>query len=72
MQIKEQDKIIILTGKYKKKEGKVLKVLKKDHKVIIENINTKIKHIKPNSEGKKGTIKTIEAPIDISNIALIQ
>ena len=72
MKIKQQDNIIILAGKYKGTKGKVLKVFNKTNKVIIEQVNIKAKHIKPNGEGKKGTIKKMEAPIHISNIALIK
>lgn len=72
MKIKQQDQIIVIAGKYKKQQGKVLKILKKTSEVIIENINLKTKHIKPKAEGKQGTIKKIEAPIHISNIALIK
>ena len=72
MKIKKQDNIIIITGKYKGKQGKVLKILTKTNQVIIENINLKIKHIKPKGEGKQGEKRTIEAPIHISNIALVQ
>jgi len=72
MKIKQQDNITILTGKYKGQQGKVIKIFHKSHKVIIDKINMKTKHMKPNGEGKQGTIKQIEAPIDISNIALIK
>lgn len=72
MKIKQKDKIVIISGKYKGKTGKVLKIFSKTNQVIIEQINLKTKHIKPKGEGKEGTIKKIEAPIDISNIALIK
>nr|YP_009297121.1 ribosomal protein L24 [Ceramium japonicum]AOM66464.1 ribosomal protein L24 [Ceramium japonicum] len=72
MKIKKQDTVIVITGKHKGKQGKVLKVLTKTNQVIIEKINLKIKHIKPKGEGKQGERKTIEAPIHISNITLVQ
>nr|YP_009300494.1 50S ribosomal protein L24 [Campylaephora sungminbooi]AKU47413.1 50S ribosomal protein L24 [Campylaephora sungminbooi]ALN11860.1 50S ribosomal protein L24 [Campylaephora sungminbooi] len=72
MKIKQQDNALIIAGKYKGKQGKILKIFNKTNKVIVEKVNIKTKHIKPNGEGKKGTIKQIEAPIDISNIVLIK
>ena len=72
MKIKQQDNIIIISGKYKGQIGKVSKVLKKTNKVIVETINLKTKHIKPKGEGKQGKIKQIEAPIHISNVSIIK
>ena len=72
MKIKQKDNIIIISGKYKGNTGKVLKIFSKTNQVIVEQINLKIKHIKPQGEGKEGTIKQVEAPIHISNIALIK
>ena len=72
MKIKEKDNIIIIAGKHKGKTSKVLKILNKTNKIIVAEVNIKIKHIKPKGEGKQGTIKKIEAPIDISNVASIK
>lgn len=72
MKIKQKDLIIVLTGKNKGKTGKILKIFTKTNKIIVENINIKTKHIKPKGEGNKGSIKQIEAPIDISNVALVK
>ena len=53
MKVKVNDKVKILAGKDKGKEGKVLKTLRKDDKVIVEGINIIKKHIKPNVEAVK-------------------
>ncbi|BFI91122.1 50S ribosomal protein L24 [Enterobacterales bacterium endosymbiont of Anomoneura mori] len=69
--IKCNDKIIIISGKYKGKRGKVLKILSKK-KVIIKNINIFKKHQKPIAHmNKLGSIIKKEFPIDISNISIL-
>nr|YP_009399558.1 ribosomal protein L24 [Dictyomenia sonderi]ARW69164.1 ribosomal protein L24 [Dictyomenia sonderi] len=72
IKIKKGDDIKIISGKHKGEYGKVSSILKKNNKVIIENINIKIKHIKPKQADDKGYIKKIEQPIHYSNIKLIQ
>nr|YP_009393768.1 ribosomal protein L24 [Caloglossa beccarii]ARW62330.1 ribosomal protein L24 [Caloglossa beccarii] len=62
------DKIIIIAGKYKKQNGKIIKIIKKKNSVIIENINLKIKHNKPKKTEDKGEITKVESYIHISNI----
>ncbi|NIG99341.1 MAG: 50S ribosomal protein L24 [Buchnera aphidicola (Periphyllus acericola)] len=69
--IRSNDKVIVLSGKYKKKIGIVKKVLSKN-KVIVEGINIVIKHQKPiPSQNKPGGIIKKESYIHISNIALL-
>ena len=71
MKVKVNDKVKILAGKDKGKEGKVLKTLRKDDKVIVEGINIIKKHIKPNGQGETGGIREMEAPIHVSNVKVI-
>lgn len=70
MNFKTGDKVIVIAGKNKGKEGKITEILKKDNKVIIEGINIIKKHIKPNG-GNAGSILEKEAPIHISNIMMV-
>lgn len=72
MKIKQKDNIVIIAGKYKGSKGKVLKIFSKTNQVIVEQINLKTKHVKAKGEGQEGTIKQIEAPIHLSNVALIK
>ncbi len=71
MKVKVNDKVKILAGKDKGKEGKVLKTFKKEDKVIVANINMIKKHIKPNGQGETGGIREMEAPIHVSNVKVI-
>lgn len=69
MKIKQGDKVVVIAGKDKGKEGKVLKTLRNSSKVIVEGVNIVKKHIKPNG-GEEGRIAEIEAPLHVSNVML--
>ena len=71
MRIKKGDKVKILTGKDKGKAGKVLAVLNKKNKVSVEGINLHYKNIRPRKQGEKGQKIQFPAPINVSNVALI-
>ena len=63
MSIKKDDTVIVLSGKDKGKQGKVLEVMPRDRKVIVEKINVVSRHTKPRREGEEGGIIKKEAPI---------
>ncbi|MEK7207217.1 MAG: 50S ribosomal protein L24 [Pseudomonadota bacterium] len=68
--IRKDDRIIVLTGKDKGKQGTVLRVLPND-RVLVENVNMIKRHTKPNpNKGVTGGIVEKEASIHISNVAL--
>lgn len=68
--IKQNDEVIVITGKDKNKRGKVLKVLD-NGKLVISGINMMKKHTKPNPMmGTPGGITEKEAPIQTSNVAI--
>lgn len=68
--LKQDDEVIVLTGKDKGKKGKVIKIIK-DKKVLVEGINRVKKHQKGNpNAGVQGGITDIDMPISISNVAL--
>ena len=66
--IKKGDTVKVITGKDKDKEGKVLSVDMKNHKVLVEGVNMVTKHTKPSAQNQQGGIVNKEAPIDISNV----
>ena len=69
MNLKTGDKVVIIAGKDKGKEGKVLSV--KDGKVIVEGVNTVTKHAKPSQANPQGGIIHKEAAIDVSNVMYV-
>ena len=70
MKVKVGDKVRILAGKDRGKEGKVIVTLRKKDKVVVEGINIITKHMKP-SQGNDGGIIKVEAPIHVSNVKVI-
>jgi len=69
MKIKQNDEVIVITGKDKGSVGTVTKVL--GTKVIVEGYNLAKKHIRPNpQEGIQGGIEEKEMPMSISNVAI--
>ncbi|MEK7134812.1 MAG: 50S ribosomal protein L24 [Patescibacteria group bacterium] len=71
MRIKREDNIIVISGKDKGKQGRIIKVLTKEQKVIVENINLKKKHQRPKTGGKKGEKIEVPRPIAVSTVTLI-
>jgi large subunit ribosomal protein L24 len=68
--IKIGDPVVVISGFYKNETGKVLKINKNTGKIIVQGINFKFKHIKPNTVNEIGEIKQMEAPIHHSNVKL--
>ena len=68
MKIKKGDNVIIIAGKDKGKKGKVVNAMPKDNKVVVEGANMSKKHQRPRKSGEKGSIKSIEMPINVSNV----
>jgi large subunit ribosomal protein L24 len=71
LKIKKGDKVEIIAGKDRGKRGEVIEVSPKTGKVTVKKLNMVTKHIKPKQAGQPGERITVEAPIDISNVALV-
>jgi large subunit ribosomal protein L24 len=73
MKIKKNDQVLILSGRDKGRRGRVIEVLTKKAKVIVEGINIHKHHTRPNRQrGIAGGIVDREAPIDVSNVMVIE
>jgi len=70
--IKKGDTVLVLAGEYKGTEGKVLEVITKTNKAIVEGVNMISKHSKPNAQNPQGGIVKQEAPVHISNLMLVE
>jgi len=70
MKIKKGDEVVVISGKYKGVKGKVLQVRPDESRVVVEGVNRHKWHIKPTQE-KPGHIVDREAPIHVSNVALM-
>jgi large subunit ribosomal protein L24 len=71
MKLKKGDKVKIITGKDKNKQGKILKVFPKKNKVLVEGLNLYKKHVKPRRQGEKGEIVNVPRPLYASNVMLV-
>ena len=70
MNFKTGDKVVVIAGKDKGKEGKISHVLRAENKVVVEGVNVVKKHIKPNGQNE-GSIVEMEAPIHASNVMIL-
>ena len=72
MKVKKGDKVQVIAGKDKGKEGKVLKILRKKDRVLVENANKVKRHMRPNPYAQQpGGIIEKEMPLHVSNVMLI-
>ena len=70
MHFKTGDKVVVISGKDKGKEGKIIKVLRNENRVVVEGVNVVKKHVKGNGQ-QAGSITEVEAPIHASNVMII-
>ena len=71
MNIKKDDKVVVLSGKDKGKQGKILVSDPNAAKVIVEGVNVATKHQKPRKQGEEGGIIKVETPIYASKVQLV-
>jgi large subunit ribosomal protein L24 len=70
MNLRRGDTVVVIAGKEKGKKGKVLRLLTKKHRVVIERINLVKKHTKPTQANPKGGIFEKEGSVELSNVSL--
>ena len=71
MNIKKNDKVVVLSGKDKGKEGKVLEAMPAAKKVIVEGVNVASCHVKPRKQGEQGGIIKMETPIYACKVMVV-
>lgn len=71
MKIRKNDSVVVISGNYKDKTGKVLKVFPSENRVIVEGINLRKRHTKPTQKNPQGGITEKEAPINVSNVMIL-
>ena len=71
MKILKGDKVVVIAGKDKGKEGTVQAVYPKKNKVVVEGVNVHKKHRKPTQQTPEGSVVEIYVPIDASNVAIV-
>lgn len=68
--IRKGDRVVVLAGKDKGREGEVIRSMPKEGRVIVSGINMVARHVKPTQADPEGGIKRREAPIHVSNVAI--
>ena len=71
MKVKVGDKVRVLAGKDKGKEGTITSILKKKDRVVVSGVNVVKKHIKPSAYNENGGIVEVEASIHVSNVKVV-
>jgi len=66
--LKKGDLVVVISGKDKGREGKILRMDKKEERVLVEGINIKKMHRRPRKAGEKGSIIQAPAPLNASNV----
>ena len=71
MKLRKGDNVLITSGKDRGKTGKVLRAFPEGHKVLVEGVNLKKKHVRPKKSGEKGQIISMPLPIDSSKAMIV-
>jgi large subunit ribosomal protein L24 len=71
MHVRTGDQVAVIAGNYKGSEGRVLRVIPKRNRVVIEGVNMRTRHQRPSQANPEGGIITFEAPLHASNVMLI-
>ncbi|MGR3809849.1 50S ribosomal protein L24 [Jiulongibacter sp. NS-SX5] len=69
--VRTGDTVEVIAGNSKGKQGKVIEVLTKKDRVVVEGVNVIKKHVKPNAQNPQGEIQEVEGSIHISNVAVL-
>jgi large subunit ribosomal protein L24 len=69
--IRKGDRVVVLTGKDKGRQGQVSKVFPKESRVLVDGLNIVQRHTRPSQGDPQGGIKNKEAPIHVSNVAVV-
>lgn len=71
MKLKKGDNVLVVSGKDRGRKGKVLEILPRERKIVVEGVNIHKKHTKPKRQGQKGEMVLIPSPLDVSNAKII-
>jgi large subunit ribosomal protein L24 len=71
MKIRKNDTVKIIQGKDKGKKGKIIRVLPKENKIVVEGLNLVVKHVRPKRENEKGQKIKMAVPLNVSNVMLV-
>ena len=70
MQLRRGDTVVVITGKEKGKKGRVLRLINKKHRVVVERVNMVKRHTRPTQASPRGGIVEKEGSLELSNVSL--
>jgi large subunit ribosomal protein L24 len=70
IKFKKGDEVIMICGRDRGKKGRILKVIAKNGRVVVEGLNLVKKHRRPKKQGEKGEMILLPRAVDVSNVAL--
>ncbi|TVP74807.1 MAG: 50S ribosomal protein L24 [Gemmatimonadales bacterium] len=65
------DRVRVIRGNHRDMEGSVLRIMPEQGRLVVEGVNMRKKHVRPSQDNPDGGIVTMEMPIDISNVMLV-
>lgn len=71
LKIKKNDQVMVIAGNDKGTTGRVLEVFPENMRVLVEGVNIRKKHIRPNQNNQQGGIQEVEIPIHYSNVMIL-
>ena len=71
LNVKKGDTVVVISGKDKGKQGKILAAMPEDQRVIVQNVNMITAHVKPRKQGEEGGIVKREAAIYASKVQVV-
>lgn len=71
MHIKKQDTVLVIAGKDAGKKGKVVRVLPREEKIVVEGANRLIRHVRPRRQGEKGQKLEVFVPLTVGKVILV-
>ena len=69
--IKKGDRVVLLTGRDKGRQGEVMRVFPKEERLLVQGLNLVKRHTRPSQGDPQGGIRTKEAPVHVSNVAYV-
>jgi len=69
--VKKSDRVLVISGKDKGKQGDVVEIFPKKGKIRVKGVSIVTKHVKPRRQGESGGIVRVEGLIDLSNVMLV-
>jgi large subunit ribosomal protein L24 len=69
--IKTGDMVMVIAGREKGKSGRIVRMIPKQQRAVVEGINMITKHLKPSASNPQGGIESMEAPVHVSNLMVM-